>query len=264
MDYTKIYTASSLAQAFSQAGIQAGMSILMHSSFKALGGWVCGGEEALIEALLKVLTPDGTLMMPTHTNNNTDPQYWQHPPVPAEWWQIIRDETPAFDPATTPTRMMGTIPEYFRRYPNVKRSYHPMGSFASWGKHTDYLLKEQPLEAMFGEQSPLARFAEIGGYVFLFGIGHENNTLLHLAEHRAQFKKVMISESSAILVDGHRQWVTYTMIDYDDDDFPRIGADYESNHHPFILGKVGEATTRLIPARALLDYGTWWMSQNRT
>jgi aminoglycoside 3-N-acetyltransferase len=260
-DHT-IHTRTSLAEAFRGAGLQAGMHILMHSSMKGIGGWICGDAEAVIHALMDVITPDGTIMMPTFNANNTDPQYWKHPPVPAEWWTTIRAETPPYDPLVTTTRYMGVIPENFRRYPNVLRSSHPITSFAAWGKHAEYLTSVHPLEAGFGDESPLGRLYELGGNIFLLGVTHENNTSMHLAEHRTTRRKIMVSEGCAMLVDGQREWVRFTEINYDDDSFEAIGKGYEAEHHPIIMGQVGRAITRLMPMRPLVDYATRWMDEH--
>ena len=34
--------------------------------------------------------------------------------MPADWVQILRNEMPAYDPQTTPTRNMGAVAELFR------------------------------------------------------------------------------------------------------------------------------------------------------
>ena len=106
-------TVDSLTEQLGVCGLQAGQTVLVHSSMSKLG-WVAGGAQAVIQALLRVLGEDGTLMMPTHTTQNTDPGNWSNPPVPESWVPIIRANTPAFDPAITPTRGMGVIPELFR------------------------------------------------------------------------------------------------------------------------------------------------------
>ncbi|MFQ3647978.1 MAG: AAC(3) family N-acetyltransferase [Anaerolineae bacterium] len=255
---TPIHTRSSLAAEFERAGLKAGMAVIVHSSLRQIGGWVCGGAEAVVLALMDALTPEGTLLMPTFTTNNTEPRYWQRPPVPAEWWPVIRAHMPAYDPQRSITRQMGAIVEAFRTFPGVQRSAHPILSFAAWGQHAAYLLQPTPLEAGFGEDSPLARLYALEGWVLLLGVGHSNNSSLHLAEHRTRRPPVMVSEGCAMLVDGQRQWVEFHEIDYDDTPFEQIGRDYEAQHG-VRLGQVGAAVTRLMPMRPLVDFAAQWL-----
>src|SRR4051812_44021852 len=102
-------TVDSLVADFATLGVVPGMTLLVHSSLSALG-WVCGGVQAVVLALEKALGPDGTLVMPGHSGDLTDPAGWRSPPVPEAWWPIIRATMPAFDPDLTPTRGMGAIP----------------------------------------------------------------------------------------------------------------------------------------------------------
>src|SRR5262245_8126896 len=96
-------------------------------------GWVIGGAQAVILALLAAVGERGNLMMTTNNSGNVDPSEWQNPPVPEEWWQMIRDHTPAYNPLTTPTEGMGRVPELFRTWPGAVRSAHPAFSLAALG-----------------------------------------------------------------------------------------------------------------------------------
>ena len=122
VDKTKaLATVESLQTDFKALGIEKGMVLLVHSSLSAVG-WVCGGAVAVILALQEVLGKTGTLVMPTHSTDLSDPSQWKNPPVPESWWQTIRETMPAYDPDLTPTRSMGKIAETFRK--QNERSSH--------------------------------------------------------------------------------------------------------------------------------------------
>jgi len=255
-------TVDSLAEQFATCGLAAGQTVLVHSSMSKMG-WITGGPVAVIQALLRVLTPTGTLMMPTHTSANTDPTHWQHPPVPESWWPVIQQYSPAFDPAITPTREMGVIAELFRTWPGALRSAHPIGSFAALGPNAAYLTTNHELLDMFGENSPIGKLYELDGYVLLLGVNHENNTSLHLAEFRANWPgKHTNLEGTSMFVNGVRQWVEFDTLSLETDDFNQIGDSYEAQNL-IPRHKVGQAEVRFMRQRPLIDYAVKWMESNR-
>ena len=255
-------TIDTMAEQFAALGLAAGQTVLVHSAMSKLG-WVVGGPEAVIRALLRVLTPSGTLMMATHTTNNTDPAMWSNPPVPDHWVPIIRAHMPAYNPATTPSNRMGAIAETLRTWPGAIRSAHPVASFAALGPEAEFLMADHKVEYDVGDGSPIGKLYELDGYVLLIGVGHGNNTSLHMAEFRAEWPgKPYIKTGSAMWVNGERQWVEYEALDIDDDDFEQIGAAYEAQYL-IKLGKVGNAEVRFFRQRPIVDFAVEWMEQHR-
>ena len=258
-------TIDSLQADFRALGIRSGMVLLVHSSLSAMG-WVCGGPVAVIIALQEVLGKTGTLVMPTHSTDLTEPSQWENPPVPESWWPVIRATMPAYQPDLTPTRSMGIIAETFRKQKGVLRSAHPHHSFCAYGHQASHITDNHSLGFGLGEGSPLARIYDLGGFVLLLGVGHNSNTSMHLAEYRATFPtKRIVQEGAPISAAGSRRWTTFENIDLDSSDFEQIGEDFlrsdvEREVH---RGKVGLAKCQLMPQRAVVDFAVDWLEENR-
>ena len=258
-------TIDSLQADFNALGIRSGMVLLVHSSLSAIG-WVCGGPVAVIIALQQVLGATGTLVMPTHSTDLTEPSRWENPPVPKSWWPVIRATTPAYHPDLTPTRSMGVIAETFRKQKGVLRSAHPHHSFCAHGDQASYITDDHSLKFGLGEGSPLARIYDLDGFVLLLGVGHDSNTSMHLAEYRATFPtKCTIEEGAPISEAGTRRWTTFEDIDLDSSDFEQIGEDFLRSDIGYGVhrGRVGLANCQLMPQRAVVDFAVDWLEGNR-
>ena len=260
---TKPVTRKSLAADLRQGGLKPGSVVIVHTSLSSLG-WVCGGPVALIDALQDVITDKGTLIMPTHSTDYSEPSHWQNPSVPEEWYQIIRQEMPAFRPEISPTRGMGMTAETFRKAPEVKRSDHPHYSFAAWGDKAEEIVEDHELAAGMGENSPLARIYDQGGKILLIGIGNEYNTSLHLAEHRAEIEKDTVNQGAPVICGGEKIWKEFEELDYCDEDFIRIGRDFaRKNPQSFEKFSMGEGKARLYPQAKMVNYAVDWLEKNR-
>lgn len=260
----QLFTKATLLADLRALGVQEGMTLIVHSSFKALGSYIAGGPVAVILAIEEALGSEGTLVMPTHSNDLSDPSDWQNPPVSPEWWEDIRDQMPPYDPHLTPLWYMGIIPELFRKQEGAQRSGHPQLSFTARGPKSGEMIEGHALAYGLGERSPLARIYDDGGWVLLLGVGHENNTSIHLAEYRAAFpgKKESLNKAP-MLVDGQKQWVEFPDIALDSDDFEAIGEQFESDTKLGRRGKVANAQAILVPQRELVDYAVGWLESNR-
>lgn len=255
-------TVDNLVADLRSLGVAGGATVLVHSSLSRLG-YVCGGAQAVVEALLESVGPDGTVAMPTHSTNLSDPAAWVNPPVPEAWWRTIRETMPAFDPQLTPTRAMGAIVECFRHVRGVRRSNHPTVSAAAVGPNADALLSGHTLEHGLGESSPQARLYELDGQILLLGVTHANNTSLHLAEYRSSVSgKRWTTHASPVQVDGERRWISYPDLEGEDEDFERLGEDFAGTGLEG-SGAIGAGTGRLMRSRDVVDFAVSWMNQNR-
>jgi aminoglycoside 3-N-acetyltransferase len=241
-------------------GLRAGDIVLVHSSLRTLG-WVCGGTVAVVQALLDVLGPDGTLVVPAHTGENSDPKLWQNPPVPESWWPVIREHMPAFDRAITPCHGIGVIPELVRNWPGAVRSDHPNTSFAAVGPAAAELMADHRLTHQLGEESPLAALERADAKVLLLGAGFDSCTTFHLAEYRVP-DPPMFEYGAAIHTPQGREWVTFTDVKVNSDDFEALGAAYELAR-VVPGGRVGEADCRLFPVRDAVEFAVGWLPENR-
>jgi aminoglycoside 3-N-acetyltransferase len=256
-------TVDSLEADLRSLGVTPGTVLLVHSSLSSLG-WVCGGSVAVVLALENVLGAEGTLVMPAHTGDLSEPSHWKNPPVPESWWETIRESMPPFDPGVTPTRGMGVIVESFRRQEGAIRSSHPSESFVAKGPKAAVITANHSLDFPVGEESPLARMYDLDGSLLLLGVDFMNATTLHLAEHRAHYASKKVKQRGApIAVDGKRKWVQFQDFECDDSDFNLIGKDFADNTGLVKSGAVGSGHGLLMPQRQLVDYAQGWIEKNR-
>jgi aminoglycoside 3-N-acetyltransferase len=267
-------TATQLAQELTALGVRPGMLLMVHCSLRRLG-WVLGGPVGVYHALTQVCNydvgdpalPAGTVLMPAFDSNNSEPSYWRNPPCDPQWWPVLRETRPGFDPATTPSIRMGALAEYFRTLLGTQRSNHPHVSWCGRGPLATSLLANCPLDFALGEDSPLGRAYAADGWVL--SLGTAATTILHLAEHRCDWNgKAVQRQGGALLVDGERRWVEYDMLTDANDDFEELRQDFRSEHaaqrgSDWQHGPCGYGTAQLLRIRPLVDFAVDWLPRHR-
>ena len=266
----KAVTRSQLAGDLVGLGVRRGTVVMVHTRMSALG-WVVGGSETVVRALLDALGPEGTLMAYAG---------WQeHAFSPADWPEEHRAayvaEPPIFDPATAEaTRDNGRIPERIRTWPGAERSAHPEASVVAVGPRAGWLTSDHPPDDAYGAGTPFARLVAAGGQVLMLGAPLETLTLLHHAEALAHApgKRRITSQVAVAGSDG----VELRMFDdidtstsaYPFEDLELGGVDgFEVIAREALAAgigvraRVGQAESHLFPARELTHFAVAWIDE---
>jgi aminoglycoside 3-N-acetyltransferase len=153
-----------LKQGFHDAGVRAGMGLIVHASLRSFGH-VVGGAPTVVDALIELITADGTLLMPSFNHGAPFEQ-----PGPG-----------VYDPLSTPTAN-GAIADCFWRRPGVHRSLDPTHPVAAWGRHARRYVEEHHRTLTMGPRSPLGLLQADGGSALLLGVDYTSNTFHHVVE----------------------------------------------------------------------------------
>jgi aminoglycoside 3-N-acetyltransferase len=230
---------SQIIDGLSHLGVVAGDTLLVHSSLSALG-YVEGGADTVIDALLGAIGPDGTLLMPSFQNGG------QH--------AIVRRGC-TFDVRHSPSEL-GIISETFRRRPGVIRSLSPTHCTAGTGPAAAALLADHHLcTVSVGRGSPYDKLVRAGGKILLLGVGHESNTTLHLIENTRGAPTVSRERFEPVVIDADgREWIVPTY-----PHMPGLARRYGRAEDALLAhgaqrnGSIGNATARLIDAASMAD-----------
>ena len=159
-----MYTVEQLKKDLLLLGVTPGDTILMHSSYKSLGG-IEGGAEAFFKAFIDLLGEDGTLVLPALS------------------YDSVTREAPDFDVAASQS-CVGYLSEYFRtRVPGVRRSLHATHSCCAIGKNAELLTSGHENDITpVGENSPFFKLPSVGGKILMLGCKTGHNTSMHGVE----------------------------------------------------------------------------------
>lgn len=153
-------TPAGVEAALKAVGVRPGATLMLHSRLFGLGrlGAVLDKDllaDGFIDAVLAVLGPEGTLLVPT--------------------FSFSFCKTGLFDVDATPSEM-GTLTERARKRPDARRSGHPIYSVAAFGREAERYLAASDATC-FGPDSPFDRLhqaSEEGEQVILAAMGLDN------------------------------------------------------------------------------------------
>lgn len=212
--------------------------LVVHTAFSKVAP-VEGGPEGLIAALREALGPDGTLVMPSMSDDDDHP----------------------FDPATTPARSMGVVADTFWRMPGVLRSDSPH-AFAAAGPDAGRILAPHPIDFPHGLDSPVGRAYERDGQVLLLGVGHGENTTVHLAEAIAGVR-YRLEKELTILRNGKPEKLSYLEIDHCCKRFAQLDG-WLDEQGLQRRGTVGHAEARLARSRDIVTVAVRHLNDDET
>ncbi len=215
-------------------GVRQGDVLLVHSSLSSFGH-VVGGADAVIDALVDAVGPEGTVAVPTHT------------------WDRIRAGSPVFDVRATPG-CVGVIPETFRRRPEALRGLHPTHSCAAIGPmREELLLGHETQVTPCGSKSPYQRLIRCGGKIAFLGVDLRVNTTFHALEEMACVPWLFVRFEMLYTVDCEGRRIAVPSRRHSD----RMPRDFEKmepileREGALVKGSIGQATVRVIDAAGM-------------
>jgi aminoglycoside 3-N-acetyltransferase len=159
-------------------GVRAGDVLVVHSSLKSIGN-VIGGAPTVARALVKTVSPGGTVFVPTFN-------FGQFP----------------WDPKTTPS-VVGAVTEAFRHLPEAKRSLQCTHPLSAIGPRADEILAGHEKTHPFAVDSPLGKLWKLNAWVLLLGCGHNSSSMIHVAEENVDVPYLYRTRVQTI-IDGDR------------------------------------------------------------
>ena len=144
-----VLTRDRLAADLRRLGVQTGDLLMIHSSLRSLG-FVVGGAAAVVDALLDVLGPTGTLVGPSFN------------------YETALDPDFVFDPLNTPSDM-GAIADEIRRRAGNQRSRHLTHSLSAIGPQAETIVTAGGPTA-WAANDPLGTVFKLDGRFLLLGV----------------------------------------------------------------------------------------------
>jgi aminoglycoside 3-N-acetyltransferase len=242
---------------FRALGLEPGDNVLVHSSLKSIG-YVESGPKRVLQALFQSISPGGTVVLPA---------YYIPGGTVVETCKL---QDYVFDPKMHITKV-GRLPAELLRFPGVERSLHPTHSVAALGPQARYLTEAHHLaSSTWGKDSPWHRLLNVGGKVMGIGIPMAPGGLYHPLEDLMADEfplPVRLNEIHYLRCRQTSGEIVEVPVAPSDPQFIQRRIDHPSRGDLrdyfwrefsraglLRVGKVGEARTWWIPARAFFDH----------
>jgi len=235
----KLLTQEQIASELQKLGIQAGSIVFVHSSLSSMG-YVEGGADTVVNAILSVLSSEGTLVVPTFT--------FSHGRVANSVFDPVRDSSE-----------MGRITEVIRTRAGARRSCHLLHSVAALGPHATEITAVHGPSA-WAADGPFWKLYELDAHILMLGVPYLRCTFFHVVEQLVQVRYRRWREVEARVRDanGNEQslltFVYSPKPGFQGNDFNKLGRLLE-DRGPAQVGAVGNAVARLFRARDALEIG---------
>lgn len=254
-----MYSRGELAREVRALGVEPGDVVMLHASVRAVGA-IAGGPDQIHLAIGDALTPAGTLVMYAGCPQHYD-EIGRRALTAAEEAELL-DKLPPFDPLTARAdRENGVLVEFFRTFPGCSVNRH-VTRFVARGRHAPALTADGPWNYAYGHGSTLDRVLALNGKILLLGCDHDTVTFLHYAEHVVDIPgKRVVRFKVPVEENGERVWREMEEFDtsggahphWPDRFFSRI-VDAHLARTRNRGGRIGDAESYLIDARALLEF----------
>ncbi|MGB9717232.1 MAG: aminoglycoside N(3)-acetyltransferase [Thermoproteota archaeon] len=232
------FTKQEIVRDLVKIGVEEGDILLVHSSLSSIG-YVPGGAETLIDALLESVGEDGTIVVPTITG-----QIFDSPENPPSY---SRNK-----PCWT-----GMVPETLRKREEACRSKHPTHSVAAiGGKARSIIEGHEGAETPCGKGTPYLKIPELGGKILFIGASLESNTSFHAVEELAKLYYHLQPEPTLcrIEMDGNVVEKRCFLHAYGT---PRAFEEKKEElvkHGVARIGYIGRARSILVDARKIIEF----------
>jgi aminoglycoside 3-N-acetyltransferase len=230
------YTKEMLKQQLREMGIVRGDSVLIHTSYKAVGE-IEGGPDALLDAFCEYLE-DGLFLVPTHT------------------WGVVNRQNTIYNVRESVPNI-GLLPRIAARRSDGVRSLHPTHSI--WGHGRDaaeFLRGEEFAETPAPVGGAWCRLGERGAKILLVGVGLNRHTFIHAVDEIAALDD-RLSEHvwEVTVVDAEGQRITHPYRGHG-----KTGSEFFGKFEEMLTvggaigqGRLGDAEVKVVDAQLCRD-----------